>query len=499
MNVARLVVLATAGAVAVVGLWRGTWAVGGSDSSCYALMAAAFARGELQPSTSLTDAPWPNAPATFAPGGFIASPVRAFAASPVCTPGFSLLLAPLYGVGGRDAIFVLTPLAGSVVVWLTFLFGRDLGGRSCGVAAALIVATMPVFIFQLVQPMNDITAAALWTGVCVLAVRPQDHSASIGALTGLAVLVRPNLAPAAIVVGLWCATGAWRRFAIFAAAAAPLISVAAVLNTLLYGHALQSGYGATDELFSTANVAPNLRNYGSALLQTQLGFPLLGLVAPFVGPRHMRRLVALPIGITVAVAITYLLYLPFLEWWYLRFFLPVLPMLTVLAMAALVFGSRRTTAVWPVVTILMAYTMATGAMAQALDLQRLERRFRTAGAVARERLPANAVFLAVWQSGSVKYHASREVVVWDSLPPQAFDSTIAWLISKGHDPFIVVERWEEPLFRERFGDHSALGGLDWPPRFDVERQVRFFRPRDRDAYFGGNHIPTEYVITRESR
>ena len=87
---------ASAGAWRVVvvgfGLVRGTWAVGGSDSSCYALMADAFARGELQPHqpSSRTTRRGRTRRVTFAPAGFIPSPVRAGAASPICAPGFSL-------------------------------------------------------------------------------------------------------------------------------------------------------------------------------------------------------------------------------------------------------------------------------------------------------------------------------------------------------------------------------------------------------------------------
>ena len=44
--------------LAAMGVIHGTWAVGGSDSSCYGLMARAFAEGHLQPVSALADAPW---------------------------------------------------------------------------------------------------------------------------------------------------------------------------------------------------------------------------------------------------------------------------------------------------------------------------------------------------------------------------------------------------------------------------------------------------------
>ena len=491
MSGVRLLVVAVALAVAAVGVWRGTWAIGGSDSSCYALMAAAFAGGHLQPTTSLAEAPWPDAPRTFAPGGFVPSPNRRDAASPICTPGFSLLLAPLVAIGGRDAIFLLTPIAGALLVWLTFLFGRQLAGPNVGAAAALVVAASPVFVFQVVQPMNDVAVAAVWMAVMVLAARPQDHSGWIGALTGLAILIRPNLAPAAIVIALWSLTGGVRSFLWFGAGAAPFALVVGFFNAVLYGHPLQSGYGSAVDLFAARYAAANVQNYGRALLETQLGFPLIGGLALAVAPAHLRRVVALALGLTASVAIVYLFYKPFPEWWYLRFLLPVLPMMVALAMASLVFATRRPRVVWPVMAIVVVFAVTTEAMGQAMDLHRLERRFRTVGMLARDRLPTNAVFITVWNSGSVRYHADREAILWDSMDPASLDLAVAWLSARGLEPYLVVEEWEEPIFRDRFAGHSALADLDWPPRHRVPTGVRIFRASDRARYMTGETIPTE--------
>src|SRR5689334_24389919 len=106
-----IVAIVAAGAVASAGYWYGTYAAGGSDSSCYALMAEAFASGRLQPASDLvSQVPWPDAPQTFTPGGFVPSETRPSASAPVCAPGFSLLLAPLVTAGGRSAVFMVTPL-----------------------------------------------------------------------------------------------------------------------------------------------------------------------------------------------------------------------------------------------------------------------------------------------------------------------------------------------------------------------------------------------------
>jgi hypothetical protein len=378
-------------------------------------------------------------------------------------------------------------------VWLTFVLGRDLAGAGPGVAAAILIAVTPVFVFQLVQPMNDVTVATLWTAVLVLAARPRDHSGWIGALTGLALLIRPNLAPAAAVVAAWCLSGGIRRFLTFAAAASPFVLMVIVFNAALYGHPLQSGYGSASDLFSPGYVLPNIRNYGRALLETQLGFPLLGALAIFVVPNDRRRLVWLALALTASIVVVYLFYKPFPEWWYLRFLLPVLPVMTALATAAVVLGTRSHAIIWPVVALVVGFAGSSEAMGQALDLHRLERRFRTVGDVVRDSLPRNAVFVTVWNSGSVRYHAAREAILWDSMDPASFDAAIEWLASRGYEPFIIVEEWEEPLFRERFAGTSRLGDLDWPPRYQIQPRLRIFQPGDRARYLAGEQIRTEHV------
>ena len=103
----------------------------------------------------------------------------------------------------------------------------------------------------------------------------------------------------------------------------------------------------------------------------------------------------------------------------------------------------------------------------------------------RDRLPANAVLITVWQSGSMRFHAGREIVMWESLDPAWLDRAITWLRSKGQQPYFLFERREEPEFRARFRGQSEVGGLDWPPRFDLNRQVQDLRSRRSRALLAG--------------
>ena len=148
-----------------------------------------------------------------------------------------------------------------------------------------------------------------------------------------------------------------------------------------------------------------------------------------------------------------------------------------------------------VVLVVSAFSVTSSAMGEALDLQRLERRFRLAAEVARDRLPANAVYLSVWESGSLRFHAGREAIVWDSLEPASLESVLSWLASQGREPFLVLEDWEEPIFRTRFSAHSPIGRLDWPPRFVIDRRVKIYQPSDRTRYWDGELVQTEVVFS----
>ena len=96
----------------------------------------------------------------------------------------------------------------------------------------------------------------------------------------------------------------------------------------------------------------------------------------------------------------------------------------------------------------------------------------------------------------MRYHADRTSVLWDSLDPAWLDRAVQWLDRSGLEPFIVVERWEEPRFRDRFDGQSSLGALDWPPRFEIDRQVRIFALPIAPPIWRGVPVPTEYVVPR---
>ena len=517
--VAALAALALAG----VGVAKGTWAVGGSDSSCYALMADAFAHGRWQPASALaTEAPWPDASRTLAPGGFIPSPVRPDAASPICVPGVSVLMAPLVAIRGPDGLFALSPIAGAALVWCAFLLARRMGGGLAGSMAAILTATSPIVLFQVVQPMNDVVTAALWLAALAVVTTERRGGSSTfaqgatadkldppwapfvaGLLTGLAILVRPNLAPLALVVlgvALVVDRVHARRTALaLTIGALPGIALLLALNQVLYGRPLGSGYGDAAVLFDVGFVPANAANFVRRVYETQTPFPLLALLAPIVFAGRARQIAWSLLAAAAIVIGFYLFYRPYPEWWYLRFQLPAVVCLVVLASAVAAHLARRARmgGVIAIVTVVLAIagTRAAGSR-QAFDLQRLEGRYRDTAALVHDRLPDNAVLITVWQSGGMRFHAGREAVLWDALDPAWLDRAIDWLRESGRAPYLLLERREEAEFRTRFRGTSTLGALDWPPRFDLARQARIYDPADRARYLAGEPYATENISRR---
>jgi hypothetical protein len=271
------------------------------------------------------------------------------------------------------------------------------------------------------------------------------------------------------------------------------------LNNGLYGSPFRTGYGQLGHLFGVAAVGVNAPRYLSWLVETQTPFPLLAFAAPFVLPREERRAAWLAVGLILATCSVYFIYTPFDDWSYLRFLLPAIGLMLVLAsavaLALLTFANSfgRVVLVAAITIGVAMFSVREATTRLAFNLRFLEQRYRSAGLVVRDRLPANAVVLSVWDSGAVRFHGRKEALVWEGLDPAWLDRALAWLEAHGRTPFILLESWEEPGFRGRFGGHSDVGKLDWPPRYEIDRSVRIYDPGDRSRYDSGVRIDTEYL------
>src|SRR5262245_51954690 len=195
-RLAAATALVCAAAVLAVGIVWGTFAAGGSDSTCYLGEARLFTQGTTHLDRPLARAaPWPNADWTFTPAGHVPSRVGRGLLVPMCPPGLPLAMAAFETVGLSE--FLVVPVLGALGVWLTFLVGRRIDRPLTAAAAAVLVACSPIFLYQIVQPMTDVPAMAWWMLAIALAfgMRAEPgHPFCAGLATSMAVLTRPNLA-----------------------------------------------------------------------------------------------------------------------------------------------------------------------------------------------------------------------------------------------------------------------------------------------------------------
>jgi hypothetical protein len=333
---------------------------------------------------------------------------------------------------------------------------------------------------------------------------------------------------------------AWKRAAWFAAAVVPAVGTIAIINWRLYGSPASSGYGDLGPAFAIGHLAANARRYAGWLVQTHtplIGVALIGLFAPWMtiswrrshgddggrrgfqatetrrhgekpsGPgvsvslRHIRlrvlrslgdlssgilapRASALFLTFTLAVAASYLPYAVFEEWWYLRFFLPVLPVLLVSMTASIswalgyVPAAARVCAFVALGTFLVSHELRFAIDAGLMRLQPNERRYVAVARFIEASTPPNAVFLTLQHGGSVRHYGNRLTVRFDRVST-GLDEALASLERAGWRPFILLEDWEEPQFKRQFGGSSAVGRLAWRPyaRLSAPGGVNIYDPK----------------------
>jgi hypothetical protein len=502
--------------VIAVGWSWGTHVAGGSDSYCYLNQAELFASGrvrQLQPIA--VDAPWPNAALTFLPAGHAPAAGYPGAVVPICPAGYPLIMAGARLIAGRAGMFAVVPLLSGVAVWFTFLLARRLGGPRAGVVAAALLGASPAFLYQVVQPMSDVPALALWLVSICLTWRAIDGTgwrgfAISGAAAGAAILVRPNLVPLAAVLMLWIVAvrpGAFRErllpAVVFGFGVLPFaLGVMAVQNAM-YGGPLKSGYGELGPLFTLGHVLPNLQRYPRWLVETHTPVVALALAAPWICAARARKSAAAwaLLAFAAATLACYLPYVVFDAWWYLRFVLPAIAILVALSAAVLVHlavalrPALRAPALGVVVGVLVVFYLGVAVRRQVFELRHIESRFRVSGEYVASHLPDDAAILTVHQSGSVRFYSGRPTLVWADLEPAALDRALDYLRRRDYHPYLLFESWEEPGFRARFGRQSAVGRLEWPPIAEIDRDVRIYDPADREPFMRGGSVRTDHFWT----
>jgi hypothetical protein len=339
------------------------------------------------------------------------------------------------------------------------------------------------------NPMSDIPVTAAWTLSVVAAAAGWPVGAGLSA--GMALLIRPNLAAVALVIAAWIGLtrkGAGR----FALALVPFVAAVGVVNASIYESAWTSGYGTLDDLYALSFAGPNVAQFARWTLETQTPVVLLAAlffaVPGWLPPSRIPRPRLLLGGVMAAVFVSYLFYKPFDAWWYLRFLLPMWPILMTLVVAA-IFGVATRVARLPVSAATLGVAMVLAALGvriaiarDAFDVGRGERRYLDVARFVAGHTEPSSVMIALQHSGTLRMYAGRMTLRFDQLDPAWLDRAIAFLQSSGRHPYIVVEDGERGLFVQRFGAAADAGRLSWPPFAELESgRVAIYDPIERQA------------------
>ena len=81
---------------------------------------------------------------------------------------------------GREAIFLVVPVCGGLLVALTYAVGRCVGDRLAGLVSASLLASSPAFLQHLLQPMSDVPASAAWAAAVVSGLRGSGAWPALG-------------------------------------------------------------------------------------------------------------------------------------------------------------------------------------------------------------------------------------------------------------------------------------------------------------------------------
>ena len=489
---ARLAVV-LALSIGIVAVWHSSWTASGADAYAYVTQADLWLTGRLTvPVPIANEVPWPRPLSTFVPFGYSAVANQSAIASAV-GPGLPLLMAFMKAIGGHAALFLVVPLTAALLVWTTFAIGRHVGSSAIGLGAAWLVATSPAFLTMVKEPMSDVPAAAFWALATWKAFDASRWSTvASGVATATAILIRPNLVPLAAVLGAWML---WpradqsvrdrvRSFVVFSVPIVVACVTIAWINQTLFGSPLASGYGAPESLFSTANVATNLRRYGGWLTETQTPLALAGFIALLApssrlwpAPEARRGLGAvasaeasarLLAAVAFLVIAIYAFYIPFDAWWFLRLLLPAWPAVCIgtaalIAAAAHAAGARRREVQAMALVGLGLYTAFVANRLGVFPVGEGERRYATIAQLVERATAPSSIILASIHTGPLRYYAGRDTMRFDLLDEAWLDRAVAWLTEHGRQPYFLIEDWERPIFEKRFGALNRLGRLDLSP------------------------------------
>lgn len=423
-------ILVLAALFALFGTFRQRY-VGASDWYGYHALSKLFLQGRVTMPISLDVAKYP----ALAPLSFEADKGRAIPRYP---PGYPLLLA-LAGVVGAE--FLVSPLCAVLSVLVLYLILIRRVSQLVTILMCSAWAFCPVVVWGAGHVMSDLPAA-LWL-MTVYCLFDREKPALAGAAFALAVATRPTNALFGLL--LLPLFGDWRRFVRFASTAAAGGVVYGLYNWEVFGAPWRMGYQESFSGFTLGHFPRNFPRFGWHVL-TVLTPAILFPAVLGVFWRQRRRLFFLGWFLLFWVVYSFWWVWPD-PWWYLRFLLPGLPGLFILAAHGCEdvrrWLDRR--GQWWRVGVRVAYSLGAAALVTFFIRFGLSNQLYTRGTAklfhdvavsAKEHLPADALIGALNHTGSLRLYGGFESfrIPWAS----SFD-LVEDTLKTGRPVFLLLE------------------------------------------------------------
>jgi hypothetical protein len=444
--------------------------VGGADSYGYASAARLLASGRLIETAPIAE--WlssANRLALASPLGW-APAAGGGGISPTYPLGLPAVMAIFTTIGGSNAVYYVSPVMSLLTLWLVFRLTRRWGDEQKALLATALVAWNPVFLTYAKQPMSDAAATAFLMLAVYFAVDDPDvistnrlwRSAMAGVAAGAAFLTRPALIVAVAIIPLLAvrATSPFKRMVIAGIGIAVAAAVRLALQAHMFGNPFTTGYGSAEALFSWAALPENIDIYAR---QSWRALGALWLVAVGAGAWVMRGpRTTVILAVAAAVALPYLFYLRFDHWETLRFLLPGLVPLTILAAAGVTTLARSIRVPWVTAVVIVVFAGAFAVRSERLmrassvwDIQNLEARYPLVGQWFQVNTPAASVAIAGQHSGSLRWYGDRHTLRWDLLEPEELIPSIRELEAHGATVYAALEGTEQQGFDAKFSNELA--------------------------------------------
>lgn len=432
--------------------------IGGADSFGYASASQLIAQGRLIDAAPIAE--WlsaSNRMAIASPLGWTPS-LDGSGIAPTYPIGVSIVMAVFSWIAGPQGIYFVAPAMGLVTLFCVWRLAREWYDHETALFATALVAWNPLLITYAKQPMSDIAATMSITAAFLLALRGSGSTAFYSGLAaGFAVMTRPALLIAGALMPVMSFKGDNARGRALLSASGLAIGVIAqmTIQNYLFGSPFSTGYGSAANLFAIGYLDNNLGIFARHGWTVLGALFLPGLILGLIGARPEPRWK--PAAIFGAVALPYCFYLPFDHWETLRFLLPGLVPLTIVAADGLIHVarfSRKPAVTTIVVTVLIAFTAWRSESllrrSSVWDVSTLEARYPLAGEWINVNTPLQSVVLANQHSGSLRWYGKRQTLRWDFIAPDQLVTSVRELQSHGATVYVALEGDEVAMFDQRF-------------------------------------------------